>query len=102
VASRLDASGAANRLQPNRSINVDRLWVFHYVRGKRLKTFYKARASACERANVVSGMFHDLRQSAVRNMVRAGIQEKMAIAIGGHKTRHVFDRYNIVVRQGSG
>ena len=94
--------------------------VFHR-NGSPIKDFRGAWGSACIKAglfeilkddigNVVTDskgrpvkvptkILHDFRRTAIRDMVKSGVSERVAMRILGHKTRNVFDRYNIVSDQ---
>lgn len=50
---------------------------------------------ACFAAGVSGLIVHDLRRSGVRNLVRAGVREDVAMTISGHRSRDVFRRYDI-------
>jgi len=83
-----------------RHIHDDHVLIF---RQKPLDTLGKALKRACERAGVPYGRhtkngftFHDLRHTFNTNMRKAGVAESVIMAITGHSTREMFDRYNTV------
>jgi integrase len=83
-------------------------WVFFRIvaegrRGpkkpRQILTLTKAWRAACAAAGHPGIILHDLRRSAVRNMVRRGIAEGEAMQLVRHKTRSMLDRYNIIDRR---
>ena len=69
-------------------------YVFHRD-GQPVKWFYDAWRTACNKAGLDGRLFHDLRRSAVRDMIRGGTPQTVAMDISGHRSASVFARYNI-------
>jgi integrase len=65
-------------------------------RGEPIRFFpYEVWRAACERAGLRDRILHDFRRTAARAYRRAGVSEGVVMKILGHKTRSIFERYNI-------
>jgi integrase len=65
------------------------------LEARRVRNFRKAWIAACKLAGCPARIPHDFRRTAVRNLVRAGVSDTIAMKMTGHKTGSVFDRYDI-------
>jgi len=79
-----------------RARRLDCPFVFHRGTGRPLGDFRDSWHRATRDAGRPELLFHDLRRSAVRNLVRAGVPRAVAQLLSGHKSELVFERYNIV------
>ena len=70
-------------------------WLFHR-KGKPIIAFRRSWRSACKGAGVPGKIPHDFRRTAVRNLERAGVSRSAAMAMVGHKTQAIYQRYAIV------
>lgn len=77
-------------------------WVFHrdgrpLFWGRRpLKSFRRAWRDARDAAGLAGRLLHDFRRTAVRNLQRAGVNQKVAMDLVGMKTDAIYRRYEIV------
>ena len=78
-----------------RNRRLDSNYVFHRD-GRKIGDFKKAWRTACLLSGLGGLLVHDFRRTTVRNLTRSQVTEKIAMTMTGHKTRSVFDRYDIV------
>jgi integrase len=71
-------------------------YVFTRPTGEPIGSFNKAWATACRAAGVPGRVLHDFRRTAVRNLVRAGVPERVAMQLVGWRSRQMLDRYHII------
>lgn len=73
-------------------------WLFWHADGKPIRDFRQSWRDACAAAGCPGRLVHDLRRTALTNLVRAGVPEQVAMRISGHRVADVFKRYVIVAQ----
>lgn len=71
-------------------------WVFHRHTGARWRSLQYVWQEARKAAGFPSRLMHDMRRTAARNLIRAGLSEGWAMSYTGHQTASVFRRYAII------
>ncbi len=114
LAAIIDRRWATRTVTTKQGATIISPFVFHRGEGrgkhrgelKPVGDFDKAWRRACQAVGLPAGTkvsggrtFHDFRRSAARNLRRARVPENVCMAITGHKTRSIFDRYSIVDEQ---
>lgn len=81
-------------------------WVFHDAKGEPLfwgkrpkKSLRRAWHRACQSSGNPGKLLHDFRRTAVRNLVRAGVGQNVAMELVGQKSDSIFRRYDIVATE---
>jgi len=87
---------SAEAVEKRRGVSIP--WMFHR-NGKQIREIRGGWEKACDAIGLKGLVPHDLRRSAVRNLVNAGVAQDTAMKLTGHKTAAVFRRYNIVTRR---
>ena len=78
---------------------MDELWTVFNRDGIPVRRWRTAWRTACQAAGVPTRFLHDCRRTAARNLIRANVPERVAMLLTGHKSRAIFDRYNIIHEQ---
>ena len=78
---------------------MDELWTVFHRDGIAVRRWRTAWRTACQVAGVPTRFLHDCRRTAARNLIRANVPERVAMLLTGHKSRAIFDRYNIIHEQ---
>jgi integrase len=83
-----------------RNLGITSPWLFPHLRGpyrgRRIRDIERLWRRVCEDAGCAGMLKHDLRRTAARNMINLGVPERVVMAVTGHKTRSMLDRYHIV------
>jgi integrase len=85
---------AARQVEADGTVRLSE-YIFHRGDGEPVGDFEKSWKTACAAAGLAGTLYHDMRRSAVKNLIDAGVPRAIAMKVSGHRSEAVFERYNI-------